>query len=273
MVMFSIIALVILGPDKLPIALRTIARYYVKIKRFVTGIQRDLEKELNITELRQLMQEEMQRIEALESEMQQKFAEFERQHRTLSERYAITHLDLETTDQLKTTDLSATQQNFQATKMQSGSAMAHASGHFKSVKIFAVSPLKTSNVQVGLQGVPYLACYALSRLQPISSSNLNSVSVAASVSHTTDSHLREAKTIELNLLNDIHLADQGTAKQHIDHSPVNSSDQAAMSYARQLYFYNPVERTIPFIGKLEWYTHTFKSRRHDASTSHYSVAV
>lgn len=81
LMVFAVIALVVLGPDKLPVALKTAARYYVKIKKFVGNIQRDIEKELNITELKQMMQEEMHRIEALEHHMQQKFAELERQQR------------------------------------------------------------------------------------------------------------------------------------------------------------------------------------------------
>ena len=89
LMVFAVIALVVLGPDKLPVALKTAARYYVKIKKFVSNIQRDIEKELNITELKHMMQEEMHRIEALELEMQQKFAELERQQREFAAEHKL----------------------------------------------------------------------------------------------------------------------------------------------------------------------------------------
>lgn len=76
---FSIIALIVLGPEKLPIALKTVAKWYVRIKKFVTNVQQDIEKEFKISELREQMQDEIKRIEALEQQMQEKFAAMERQ--------------------------------------------------------------------------------------------------------------------------------------------------------------------------------------------------
>lgn len=87
---FSIIALIILGPEKLPVALRTAAKYYVRIKKFITNIQHDIEKQLNISELREQMQHELKRIETLEQDMHERFAALERQHQALLQQTELT---------------------------------------------------------------------------------------------------------------------------------------------------------------------------------------
>lgn len=76
---FAIIALIVLGPEKLPVALKAVARWYVRIKRFISSIQHDIEKELKISELRDQLNKEMQHIKQLEQQMQEKFASLERQ--------------------------------------------------------------------------------------------------------------------------------------------------------------------------------------------------
>ena len=70
LLLFGIIALLILGPEKLPEAVRFGSRWYHKIKRMVNSVQHDLERELRISELRIQMQKEMQKIYELELKMQ-----------------------------------------------------------------------------------------------------------------------------------------------------------------------------------------------------------
>lgn len=67
---FAVIALLVLGPDKLPEALRFVGKWYSKGKRFVSNIQNDIDHELRVSELKDQMQKEMQRIAALEQKMQ-----------------------------------------------------------------------------------------------------------------------------------------------------------------------------------------------------------
>ncbi len=74
MFIFATITLVVLGPDKLPSALRACAKWYVKIKNTIQNVQRDIEQELNITELRTFMQDEISRLEQLEQKMQKHYA-------------------------------------------------------------------------------------------------------------------------------------------------------------------------------------------------------
>ena len=67
---FGVIALLILGPEKLPEAVRFIGKWYGKMKRTMSNIQNDLDRELRLSELRSQMQSDMQRIQELEAQIQ-----------------------------------------------------------------------------------------------------------------------------------------------------------------------------------------------------------
>ena len=79
LLVFGIIALLVLGPDKLPEAARFAAKWYAKIKRMVSNVQNDLDRELRLSELREQMQKEMQRIQQLELKMQSQMDELHQQ--------------------------------------------------------------------------------------------------------------------------------------------------------------------------------------------------
>lgn len=70
LLIFGVIALLVLGPDKLPEAVRFAGKWYGKVKRTVSNIQTDLDRELRLSELREQMQAEMKRIQELEAKMQ-----------------------------------------------------------------------------------------------------------------------------------------------------------------------------------------------------------
>ncbi|WP_312051361.1 Sec-independent protein translocase protein TatB [Acinetobacter schindleri] len=72
---FGVIALLVLGPDKLPEAVRFIGKWSTKIKRTVSNIQNDLDRELRLSELREQMQTELKRIQELEAKMQVQMAD------------------------------------------------------------------------------------------------------------------------------------------------------------------------------------------------------
>lgn len=76
---FGVIALLVLGPDKLPEAVRFVAQWYQKIKRTISNVQYDLDRELRISELRIQMQEEMQKIEELELKMKNQWTVLQQQ--------------------------------------------------------------------------------------------------------------------------------------------------------------------------------------------------
>ena len=68
---FAVIALLVLGPDKLPEAARFVAKWYGKIKKFSNNIQNEIDRELRLSEFREEMQKEIDKITELERRMQQ----------------------------------------------------------------------------------------------------------------------------------------------------------------------------------------------------------
>lgn len=76
---FGIIALLVLGPEKLPEAARFAGKWYGKFKRMISNVQNDIDRELRMSELREQMQNEMKRIQELELKMQAQMQELQQQ--------------------------------------------------------------------------------------------------------------------------------------------------------------------------------------------------
>ena len=70
LLLFGIIALIVLGPDKLPTAVRTAGHWYARLRFMLGNLQQDIEKELQLSELREHMQQELDRIKLIEAQMQ-----------------------------------------------------------------------------------------------------------------------------------------------------------------------------------------------------------
>jgi len=68
---FGIIALIILGPEKLLQTLSSILIKYRKIKKHIDQLQTDLENELELIELKKIMQSELQKIKESEDQLKQ----------------------------------------------------------------------------------------------------------------------------------------------------------------------------------------------------------
>lgn len=79
LLVFGIIALLVLGPDKLPEAARFAAKWYSKFKRVISNVQNDIDRELRLSEFREQMQQEMQKIQELEQKMQAQMQELQLQ--------------------------------------------------------------------------------------------------------------------------------------------------------------------------------------------------
>lgn len=67
---FAIIALLVLGPEKLPEGARFAAKWYGKFKRLISSVQNEIDRELHLTEFREEVQKEIERITELERRMQ-----------------------------------------------------------------------------------------------------------------------------------------------------------------------------------------------------------
>ncbi|MFJ0262273.1 hypothetical protein Q4247_16880 [Acinetobacter baumannii] len=55
-----------------------LGRWYGKTRRMMLSIQRDLEKELNLIEMKEQVQQELDQIRALERDMQQQLVEMKK---------------------------------------------------------------------------------------------------------------------------------------------------------------------------------------------------
>ncbi|WP_201577810.1 Sec-independent protein translocase protein TatB [Psychrobacter okhotskensis] len=75
LLLFGVIALIVLGPEKLPQAARTAGQWYAKIRRTVSTLQSEIEAELDLAETRQQMQKELAKIRETEAEMRREMAE------------------------------------------------------------------------------------------------------------------------------------------------------------------------------------------------------
>ncbi|ELA08958.1 twin-arginine translocation protein subunit TatB [Moraxella macacae 0408225] len=69
LLLFGIIALIVLGPEKMPHAVRKAGRAYAKFRRHIATIQREIENELDLAETRQQMQDELAKIRKAEADM------------------------------------------------------------------------------------------------------------------------------------------------------------------------------------------------------------
>ncbi|TXD96159.1 twin-arginine translocase subunit TatB [Psychrobacter frigidicola] len=75
LLLFGVIALIVLGPEKLPKAARTAGQWYAKIRRTVSTLQSEIEAEFDLAETRQQMQDEIAKIRQTETDMKRELAE------------------------------------------------------------------------------------------------------------------------------------------------------------------------------------------------------
>ena len=75
LLLFGVIALIVLGPEKLPQAARTAGQWYAKMRRIVSTLQSEIEAELDLAETRQQMQNELAKIRQTESDMKREMVE------------------------------------------------------------------------------------------------------------------------------------------------------------------------------------------------------
>lgn len=90
LLVFGIIALLVLGPEKLPEAARFAGKWYGKVKRMVSNVQNDIDRELRMSELREQMQNEMKRIQELEQKMQAQMQHIQQQNILANEKHQET---------------------------------------------------------------------------------------------------------------------------------------------------------------------------------------
>jgi sec-independent protein translocase protein TatB len=74
LLLIAVVALVVLGPEKLPTAVRTVGLWVGRAKRTIGGIQREISEELRMEELKRTSAIEKERLEKELNEMRQPFS-------------------------------------------------------------------------------------------------------------------------------------------------------------------------------------------------------
>lgn len=67
MLLIGVVALVVIGPERLPTVARTLGRWTAKLRNFVASTRADLEKEFNSEEIRRLLNDKQGEIDELRS--------------------------------------------------------------------------------------------------------------------------------------------------------------------------------------------------------------
>ncbi len=77
-VVIAVVALVVLGPEKLPKTARTLGHLFGRLQRYVNEVKRDIQRELEVDELRKLQQNVQSAAKEIEDSMTSASREVER---------------------------------------------------------------------------------------------------------------------------------------------------------------------------------------------------
>jgi sec-independent protein translocase protein TatB len=69
MMLIGIVALVVIGPERLPGVARTAGKYFGRLKRFMTSVKADVEQELRTDELRQILADQKKELDSIKDSM------------------------------------------------------------------------------------------------------------------------------------------------------------------------------------------------------------
>ena len=79
MVLIGIVALIVIGPERLPGVARTAGKYVGRLKRFMTTVKADVEQELRADELRQILSQQQKELDSLKSTISEAGQEIEKE--------------------------------------------------------------------------------------------------------------------------------------------------------------------------------------------------
>lgn len=65
MLMVFVVALLVIGPERLPSVARRLGAYFAKARRFVAGVRSDIERELHADELQKVLKDQSKEIDEI----------------------------------------------------------------------------------------------------------------------------------------------------------------------------------------------------------------
>ena len=75
--LIGVVALVVIGPERLPGVARTAGKYFGRLKRFVSTVKADVEQELRADELREILSKQQKELDSLKSTINETGQELE----------------------------------------------------------------------------------------------------------------------------------------------------------------------------------------------------
>jgi len=78
MLLIGIVALVVIGPERLPGVARTTGKYVGRLKRFMTTVKADVEQELRADELREILSQQQKELDSLKDTISEAGKDIER---------------------------------------------------------------------------------------------------------------------------------------------------------------------------------------------------
>jgi sec-independent protein translocase protein TatB len=79
MMLIGVVALVVIGPERLPGVARTAGKYIGRLKRFMTSVKADVEQELRADELRQILSDQQKELDSLKDTISEAGREIEKE--------------------------------------------------------------------------------------------------------------------------------------------------------------------------------------------------
>ncbi len=79
MMLIGIVALIVIGPERLPSVARTVGKYFGRLKRFMTTVRADVEQELRADELREILAQQQQQLNSLKDTINDTGREIEKE--------------------------------------------------------------------------------------------------------------------------------------------------------------------------------------------------
>jgi sec-independent protein translocase protein TatB len=79
MMLIGVVALVVIGPERLPGVARTAGKYIGRLKRFMTSVKADVEQELRADELRQILSDQQKELDSLKDTISEAGKEIEKE--------------------------------------------------------------------------------------------------------------------------------------------------------------------------------------------------
>ena len=72
MIMIGVVALLVIGPERLPTVARAVGKWVGKVRRFIATTRADVERELHTEELRTMLNKQEEELRSLRGMMEEK---------------------------------------------------------------------------------------------------------------------------------------------------------------------------------------------------------